>query len=804
MLVVICAISALIGACFSLFSPMYDLVVNGEASNVYAVLLTLLAIFAIFVFKSLYLRAFVCALAGCLIASLQLQATLNQQLPLALENEKLLLVASIQSRPESRGGYTRFDVRVDAVESCISCSSLHLINIPLQDFSNRKVMLSWKIKRHNSMELKRGQKVLIRAKLRRPRGLSNPGGFDYAAWLLSKRYAARGYVLSIEPIDASRDAREKRNWLNINTEDVFHAALSNVEGFIETKLLQKNDLKQEAFIRALLLGDRSQVTKPHWNILKNTGTIHLLAISGLHVGLLAGFSFFLTRKVFLVFSLLSHYSRLQTITAMRTLPAVSSVFLSGAYVLISGMGVPAQRAWFGVVVFYIFYLGGHKINPLRLLLYIAVIVVFSNPLVLTQNGFWLSFTAVTIILATMGFRNHQPNIVAVNAKTQWVLLGLCLVLFSCGLPLAPLGVVANFIAVPAIACVILPCLFLATVFSLFSGVIAGALLQFGDTTLHVIVVLLKALDTLDLSLYFSVNSVWSFVCIAVFTILFLMPRAFHTRSVSVILLVLFLLSDHKPHDDRITVLDVGQGLAVVVESGKETLVYDTGARFSESFDIGSDVLAPFLRYRNIQNVESVVVSHDDNDHAGGLNGLANTIDIEALYFNGAQQTNRVGETSGCNIGLHFSVGAFNVTTLWPDASQDKTYSSNNQSCVLYIERPNFTAIFAGDIENDVENALLRRGSLPKDIDLLIAPHHGSNTSSSTAFLHRLRPKHVVFSTGYENRYRHPAKKVLSRYQTNTDAQLWNTAIHGAIELTFDKENGTRIASNRSKSSKPWE
>lgn len=798
MLFVLYPIFALTGAIQPLVMPFFFDLQN---------LVCLLALVCLFISKY-WARVLVSLLVGAFISACHVDQRVSAQLPESLENQPLVVTGTVVSKSRSQNGFTRFDFYVDhhqIAEDSIGANSA------FDHWQGGKALLSVRDNGIFPFHIERGQEITLPVKLRRPRGLVNPGGFDYHAWLLSKNYVARGYVFMSNGNQIVLNSHQK------NKKQSVHSLVNEIDEYLggtlfEKQLYTSGYLKQEAILRALLLGDKSLISPEQWDTFLHTGTIHLMAISGLHVGLLAGFSFFLIRRI------LSPFSDWLGIVALRVIPAVFSLIVSGSYAFISGLGVPSQRAWLALLVFYAIHLFGRTTNPYRIVLILALVVVFVNPFVLTQNGFLLSFGAVIVLLVAFSFRVRQDKsgvkTVFDFLKAQWVMLvGLLFLLMFCSLPVSPVGFFANVIAVPLISLLVLPCLFVSAAISVLSESVARAFLYMADFSLDMIMLVLEGISQVSSSIYLSLNSWWLAGSIGLFIFCSLIPRQFSLHAFAFVCFFTIVLSEKTNKVDQISVLDVGQGLSIVVNSQGNTLVYDAGAKFSESIDIGADVVAPFLRHRNVNQIDTMVLSHSDFDHAGGLEGLAQALPISRLYANDVPSLENTNTIDTCAVGKDFSHGNFNVSVLWPysvslEANRDHV-KSNNRSCVLLFERGEFKALFAGDIESEVEYELLRKDLLPRDVDLLVASHHGSNTSSTAAFIKRLKPNHVVFSAGYKNRYRHPSPKVTARFEAFSESELWNTANDGAIQFTFEDANPTlsgayRVESARQESGKPWE
>ncbi len=745
---------------------------------------------------------------GCSVSTVQLHAVIDSQLPALLQGHELQVRVVVLGLPVETGRNVRFVAQVIEMtrvgeNNCDQCSGLE----------GKKIRLSWRRGRA-SETLRAGQYWSFTVKLKTPRGFVNPGGFDYQAWLLNQRFSATGYVRpggknQMLPFEAPA----------ISSSHIF----ASIAGFIEGRLFSSGDFESEGIMRALILGDRSLISPAQWDVFQMTGTTHLMAISGLHIGLVAMLFFVVIRRLIGVipFAL--------PLVIIRALPVVFSVAFSGLYVAISGFAVPGQRAWFIVVFANTCCFFGRKINPFRVLLYAAIFVVLVNPLSLTQNGFWLSFTAVFLLLYGFAFRVHRFSSIKGLFRAQWaVYVGLSMVLFACSLPLSGLGPMANIVAVPLVSFVVIPALFLAALFSLCSSVLSKAALYVADFSLQALWSLLSWLSSFDLNFWFSPLSVWFSILGFVGCVFVLTPRLYKLQLPGLILIFLTLfvgrcdrLSDHY----RMTVLDVGQGLSIVIESPNQTMVYDVGAKFSPSFDIGSRVLAPYLRYRNLSQIDALVISHGDNDHAGGLDGVLKLVRVKRLLRNqkvievqkgGGQnydkhkQRKRKGAggellpevIEPCLEGMQWTMDSLEVQVLWPTEKSLTNNHSNNDSCVVWLKSKGVSILLTGDIEKAVEDELISSGVLPGNVDVLLAPHHGSKTSSSTAFVQAVNARHVIFSSGYLNRYKHPSSVIEERYRLGGSI-AWSTAEHGAITVEWGSDESFRVFSERLRNPKLW-
>lgn len=718
---------------------------------------------------------------GMMLRLFQLYARINSQLDESLQGQDFRVRAYIQSAT-SDGEYQRFIAELSCENGDASC-------VPLEGMHTR---LSWKTQHI----VRSGETWDLLLRLKTPRGFANAGGFDYQLWLLSQNLHASGYV---------RFSPENRQLL--------HAKGMNFQMLrqrLDATLIEVcENCKRLAYLRALLLGEKQGISAEEWQLLQHTGTIHLMAISGLHIGLIASLGFFLARLLSRLF--FTHSAR----WALLYFPALLSISFASIYAVLANFSIPTQRALIVVVLLNLALVVTRKVSVFWLLGIAAVLVVMLDPFAPRQTGFVLSFLAVAILLLSFSYRPRKRNRFIAFIKAQWVLLlGLALPMLLLNLPSALTAPIANAIAVPVVSLVVLPLLFLSAFLALIFPSLAALLLKLCDLTLDAVLLYLEKVESFKALAYFTqLNSSLCLVFAAGLVILLLLPKGlgFRLAGSCALIALLFVEPDHSR--SRMTVLDVGQGLAISLEVGDSLFVYDTGARFSDSFDIGSRVLGPFLRQNNWREVDALVLSHSDNDHAGGFEGLASMLKINRLF---AGEPDKISSTNAlsCRSLSQTAVSStlpYDIEVLWPLPPDPNTQSANtdnkpklktnNQSCVLLLNINGYTILLTGDIERSVEKSLLRHGRLPGNVDILIAPHHGSNSSSSRAFIEQVNPKHVVFSAGYRNRYRHPASKVQSRYR-DAGSMLWNTASQGAITFHLDAGD-LRVENERCRSPRLW-
>lgn len=786
---------------------------------------------------------------GFVWSSGQLNTRIERQLPISLESQDLDVSLVVAALPEvyvyrnGRPPSTRFTAEIfeadwSGLDSC-------------------KVKLYWR----NAPSLVPGSHWKAVVRLKRPRGFVNPGGFDYQAWLLRQKFCATGYIvtashyLSRQPHDGSvwvdRYALEKaRLWL---ADTLFSD--SNTPTTSATKI------HYAAIFKALVLGDKSAIGVEQWDVFSRTGTIHLMAISGLHIGLVAGLGLLLGRAIVLLLFFLenlcrglsqrlglwSYRGQLGRVWA-RTVPSFFSVLASLSYAALAGFSIPTIRALTLVVLLNLAFMLGRRTSIFHALLLAAAIIIALDPFALLQRGFWLSFAAVVCLLVVFSSRTRRNStLLTVSLSQVAVFIGLSLPLALLGLPISILSPFANVFAIPLMSFVIIPVLFLATIVSVIDPQWSQLLLALADTVFHWLWLYLENLASAGAedsevaapSSYSSV--VWvggemsvAQVALAIFSLMLLaLPEVLRLRLLGATLLGVAIFSpvisglaqsvftsriDTGAENNKedltlleLTVLDVGQGLSVVFRAGEHSYVYDVGAKFSPQFDIGRRVIAPFLRARGVSYLNGVFISHWDNDHGGGLPGLRSVFPIARLLAGPKDSSSPqsipgvfqpLSEPCDSHLGWRIPRTDVSIRALWPRANEPLSKKRNNRSCVLYIETGEFSVLLVGDIEAKVERALLKAGVLPDSVDILLAPHHGSKSSSTQAFVEHVAPKHVIFSAGYKNRFGHPAAEVRQRY-LDIGARLWNTAEHGAISVFPSDDKALSVVAERVVARKPW-
>ena len=716
------------------------------------------------VFRWRPLRLAGLCLAGFLWCGWHLDRTLQQALPSALENHSLQVEGVVRGLPETLpGGRVRFRFEI----ACYYDNSPGCHTLPLE------TRLSWY---HNAPELHPGERWRLWVRLKRPHGFANPGGFDYERWLLAAGIRATGYV---------RGKRHNQR-LSRRSGPGVQALRGRISRQISAKL---GNTPEAALLRALGVGDRSRMTPAQWQVLRSTGTSHLLAISGLHVGLVAGLVFLLAGRLW-------RWTGLCTVWPARHAAALASIMAALGYALLSGFQVPAQRALIMISVFMLSGFASQRPSPWHSWALALLLVLLVDPLSVLKPGFWLSFCAVASILyLSVGYQGHLPkwrSLFRVQLVLPVALLPLGWIWFQQLSVVAPL---ANLLAIPWVSFLVVPPLLVGLVCLPLWPAVSTALLAFAAGSVHLLWIGLAWLGGGSGNLlHLPAFTATGMLLVIAGMVCLLAPATLALRLAGLLLLVPVMLGPSpRPAqgDVWLTVLDVGQGLSAVIQTRRHLLVFDAGPAFRSGFNAGEAVVTPYLRWLGYGFVDRLMLSHADNDHAGGAEGVRAGFPVGSVT-SGEPQALKFSPVSRCLEGQHWVWDAVRFEILSPDS--DARATGNNASCVLRVSARDGRSILApGDIERAVEHRLLRQNPDKLAASVLLVPHHGSLTSSSPGFVSAVKAQLVIFSTGYLNRFGFPKNKVSQRYRA-AGATLLNTAEEGAIQVRL--EQGHPLAVSR--------
>jgi len=733
------------------------------------VLLPVLILCLVCTHKGLRIAGFI--LLGCLWALFRAGIILSDELNVDLEGKTLIAEGRVVSLPEYRDRGARFEFQIGQLLSTNGQSHA----------GPGKVRLSWYGAPENLMP---GQIWRLTVRLKRPYGFSNPGGFDYEGWLFQHRIRATGYVPD----------KGENHYTGFSKGQYVNRLRYFLRAGIST---HSHDPAFAGLIIALGLGDRSLIQSRARDTLIRTGTNHLLAISGLHIGLVAGLLYLLARRLWSVGGILPLY-----IPAPR-IAMVAAIMGATGYAVLAGLSIPTQRALIMVTVIML-GLFSHRRYPISQIFCAAlVLVLIIDPFATLDVGFWLSFSAIAIIAYGMSCRVDTNNLWWRWGRTQYLiaigLLPLLVLLFG---QYSVAGFLANLIAIPWVSFIVIPLVLSGTVLINLSEPVGRFCLQLAESALGLLWPFLEWLAGMDYAVWQHASvSVWVLAAAIIGIMILLQPAGLPARWIGLVwLLPLIFPLKQNPAENELwfTLLDVGQGLSAVVQTRKHTLVYDTGARFSEDFNAGSAVVVPYLRQAHIRHIDRLIISHGDNDHIGGSK------DVLAAFPQTPVLTSVPDKISHhslreCRAGQSWQWDGVDFRILHP--SELDRFTGNNRSCVLKVSTGNQAILLSGDIEKQVENRLVNNYGDELSAQILVAPHHGSKSSSTIGFINTVEPEIVLFPVGYRNRFKFPNQDIIERYE-NRGVSMYDTARHGAVKIKIN-QSGVSIMSHRHSARRFW-
>lgn len=734
------------------------------------------AVFAYFRFRSQRIGA----LAGLLLAlavglawaTWHTSQRLQQALPVALEGRVLPVSGYLCGIP-SQGSF-------DSLRFNFCVTRWHLAHTSGAGEAElpAKIRLAWYGVEGRTLP---GHRLKLDVVLKKPHGAVNPAGFRYETWLFRQGFRATGTVRAV--------AADTTETCGLHCHYV--AWRHRLAGTVASVMA---GAEHYPLLASLLIGHRGEMTPEHWEVLQATGTIHLVAISGLHLGLVAIGAGFVARR--LVSAVPAGFL---APVAGRYLVLAAVAFASLVYALAAGFTVPTRRALIMVLVASWVLLKGRQVSAWQGLALALFLVLLLDPFAPLDQGFWLSFGAVTVLVAVFAGRLASPNWWAALLLAQGaVFAGLWPILAFLGHGQPYSGLLANLFAIPWVSIVVMPVLIAGSALLwLFPACQSWVLLIF-DGVLEVLWQVLSWLASLDMPVSNPGIGVAGGMSLLMLTALVLPSH--RVRWVVGLAVSLLLggasVADRSPNpwleSVEIRVWDVGQGLAVLVRHQDRVILYDTGPAIPGVFSAVESVLIPNLRHLGVRRIDTLIVSHGDSDHAGGLAALFEAFPVgEVISGEPARLRGMLSPVVAapavrpCASVRARAVGEM-IMGFWQHPQPD---TANDASCVVTITLSDGSAqvVLPGDITRATEKRLLKAQKAevpaiaPAAQRVIVAPHHGSNTSSSEAWVAALAPQWVIYSAGYRHRFGHPHPSVVERYRAATSGQL-NTAEAGAIRL----------------------
>ena len=729
----------------------------------------------------------VATVLGFLWAATLATVRLNDQLPKDWQQKSITLIGVVASLPEAseRGEHFRFDV-----ERILTTDATKTLKIP-QHISLNFYRDTYSAKPENALSptnfFHAGERWQFTVRLKRPHSTYNPHGYDFEAWALAENIRAIGSI-------SGKSGYKKLNnfvWRPSYLVEHFREKAGNQ---INQALANK---PYASVIRALVVGDNSQISAENWNIYLRTGVNHLMSISGLHITMLAGLAFAIAAFVW------RRFPSLVLRMHARKVATIVGLLIAILYALLAGMSVPTQRTLYMLISFALALLFARNLAISRALVIALLVVVLLDPWAVIAPGFWLSFGAVALIAYVSVGRLAPQHWIKEALNTQWAitlgLLPMLIFMFGQTSIVSPL---ANAFAIPVISLLVVP---LAILGSLIH---ADFILQAAHFVLKICMQGLSWLAGLP-TWQQAAPHMWALLLAILGVLWMLLPRGFPQRWLGLVLILpLFFVSLLKLAEGemQVAVLDVGQGLAVVIKTSNHTLLYDAGPQFSSQSDAGSRIVVPYLRGEGIKKLDGFVVSHNDIDHSGGAASVLVQMPPTWLLssYSLPAEMQRPARQFKCFAGQYWQWDKVDFEVLHPSTQsyENLEIKDNNRSCVVKVTSRFGSVLLTGDIEKNVETNLLQVNQDSLASDVLIAPHHGSKTSSTIDFIQTVNAKQVIFSVGYLNRFKHPNPEVVERYQSS-EADAFRSDYSGALLLNFNAAQGIQTEQWRRTHRKYW-